>query len=194
MTRDIRWRILTLQAVGVVLLAFLAGFCFWGANFTHDQVTTQLSEQQVFFPPANSAAIKALPTQADRDAMNQYGGQQLTNGDQAQVYANHFINIHLKEMGYTYSQISEKYLKNPKDTAVANLRQTIFMGTMLRGTLLEAYAWWTIGTYALYAGIGLALGSVLVFFAFLFELLLAPRGLRIRKPKVQTTQATPVGV
>ena len=49
------------------------------------------------------------------------------------------------------------------------------MGTMLRSSLLNAYGWWTIGDYALYAAIGLTVATAGVFVAFLFELLVAPR-------------------
>jgi hypothetical protein len=46
-------------------------------------VHTQLAAQQIYFPPANSKAV-AAPEFA---AMRPYGGQQLTTGAQAQVYA-----------------------------------------------------------------------------------------------------------
>jgi hypothetical protein len=79
----------------------------WAYTFVNNQVTTQLTEQQIVFPPANSAAIKALPP-ADAAAMTQYAGQQMTTGAQAETYANHFIAVHLKEIGggKTYSQLS----------------------------------------------------------------------------------------
>jgi hypothetical protein len=177
MTTGLRWRIITLQAGLAVVLAFCAGFLFWSANFTHSQVQDQLAAQKVSFPPANSAAIKALP-KADAAAMTKYAGQALANGDQAQIYANHFINVHLGEMGFTYAQISDKFLAmkstDKNYAATGQLRQTIFMGTMLRGTLLQAYAWWTVGTYALYAAIGLAFATIMVVLALLFEVFYAP--------------------
>jgi hypothetical protein len=185
MTSGLRFRIITLQAVLAIVLAFCAGFLFWAANFTHSQVQDQLAAQKVVFPPANSAAITALP-KADAAVMNQYGGQNLTNGVQAEAYANHFIKIHLGEMGYTYSQISEKFLAmKPTDknyAATAQLRSTIFMGTMLRGTLLQAYAWWTVGTYALYAAIGLLLATIAVAASLLFELFYAPSHVDAKDP------------
>jgi hypothetical protein len=58
-------------------------------------VHTQLAAQQIYFPPANSKAV-AAPEFA---AMRPYGGQQLTTGAQAQVYADHFIANHLKAIG-----------------------------------------------------------------------------------------------
>ncbi|HVA88476.1 MAG TPA: hypothetical protein VNL71_01405, partial [Chloroflexota bacterium] len=38
-----------------------------------------------------------------------------------------------------------------------------------------AWGWWTVGTYALYAAIGLSIASVAVFLAFLYEVLLSPK-------------------
>jgi len=70
-------------------------------------VTTQLTEQQIVFPAANDPSIKALPPD-DAAAMKQYAGQLMTTGAQAETYANHFIAVHLKEIGggKTYSQLS----------------------------------------------------------------------------------------
>jgi hypothetical protein len=80
-------------------------------------VITQLTEQQITFPAASSAAIKALPP-ADAAAMTQYGGQLMTNGAQAETYANHFIAVHPKEIGgETYSQLSAESLASPGDAS-----------------------------------------------------------------------------
>ena len=63
----------------------MRGRRFWAHSFTQDQVRTQLTEQQITFPPANSAAIKALKNPTDIAAMNKYGGQQMTTGYQAEA-------------------------------------------------------------------------------------------------------------
>jgi hypothetical protein len=60
-------------------------------------------------------------------AMHQYAGQQLTTGAQAEVYADHFIANHLKAIGG---------------------------GKTLRGLLLNAYAFGTMGMIAGIAAIG----------------------------------------
>ena len=88
----------------------------------------------------------------------------LETGEQAQVYANHFIGVHLQEIagGQTYAQVSAKAQANPTDTKLAGQVQTLFRGETLRGLLLNAYGWWTIGTYALYAAIGLAVAAFAV--------------------------------
>src|ERR1700694_1888140 len=136
MTKTLRWRVLVLQAGLIGILVFCAGFLFWGNSFIHNQITTELTAQQIYFPAANSQAITALPNASDQTAMNAYGGQQLTTGDQAKVYANSFIGVHLSEVagGLTYSQMSAKAMANPTDTKIAGQVNTLFKGEMLRGT------------------------------------------------------------
>jgi len=173
MTNGLRWRVFVLQAGLIGILVFCAGFLFWGNSFIHNQITTELTAQQIYFPAANSKAIAALPA-ADATAMNVYGGQQLTTGEQAKVYANSFIGVHLSEVagGQTYSQMSAKAQANPTDTKIAGQVNTLFKGETLRGLLLNAYGWWTIGTYALYAAIGLAAAALVVLGAFALEIFL----------------------
>ena len=173
MTNGLRWRVFVLQAGLIGILVFCAGFLFWGNSFIHNQITTELTAQQIYFPAANSRAIAALPA-ADATAMNVYGGQQLTTGEQAKVYANSFIGVHLSEVagGQTYSQMSAKAQANPTDTKIAGQVNTLFKGETLRGLLLNAYGWWTIGTYALYAAIGLAAAALVVLGAFSLEIFL----------------------
>jgi hypothetical protein len=175
MTAGLRWRVITLQIVLVCTLAFTSGFLYWAAGFTHSYVHDELAAQQIAFPPASSPAITALPA-PDAQAMTQYAGQALTSGPQAQTYANHFIAVHLREIGAgkTYSQVSALALANPKDATLAGEVQTLFRGETLRGLLLNAWGWWTVGSYALYAAIGLTLATVAVLLALLFELFIAP--------------------
>ena len=96
--------------MGVLLAVFLlvaGGLLTWAYTFVNNQVTTQLTEQQIVFLAANDPSIKALPPD-DAAAMKQYAGQLMTTGAQAETYANHFIAVHLKEIGggKTYSQLS----------------------------------------------------------------------------------------
>jgi hypothetical protein len=104
--------------------------------------------------------------------MKVYAGQQLTTGAQAETYADHFINVHLGEIGkgQTYSQVSALAQADPTNTALAGEVQTLFRGETLRGLLLNSYGWWQIGQYAFYAAIGLAIASIAVLGAFLFEI------------------------
>jgi len=136
------------------VLLVAGGLLLYGYNFVNDQVTQQLTEQQITFPAADSAAIKALPPD-DAAAMKVYAGQLMTNGAQAKTYADHFIAVHLKEIGggKTYSQLSAEALANPTDQKLAAQADTVFKGTTLRGLLLNAYAFWQIGQIALIAAI-----------------------------------------
>ena len=173
MTNGLRWRVLVLQAGLIGILVFCAGFLFWGNSFIHNQITTELTAQQIYFPAADSKSVTSLPS-ADATAMAVYGGQQLTTGEQAKVYANNFIGVHLTEVagGQTYSQMSAKAQANPTDTKIAGQVNTLFKGETLRGLLLNAYGWWTIGTYALYAAIGLGIAALAVLGALALEVFL----------------------
>jgi hypothetical protein len=154
------------SSVGVLLAIVLlvaGGLLLWGYNFVNDQVTQQLTEQQITFPAADSAAIKALPPD-DAAAMKVYAGQLMTTGAQAKTYADHFIAVHLKEIGggKTYSQLSAEALANPTDQKLQAQVDTVFKGTTLRGLLLNAYAFWQIGQLALLASIIAFVAGVIV--------------------------------
>jgi hypothetical protein len=131
--------------LAVTLLA-AGGMLTWAHTFIGNEVSTQLSAQQIFFPAANSPAV-AAPQFA---AMRQYGGQQLTTGAQAEVYADHFIANHLKVIGggKTYSQLSAEAVAAPTNAKLATQVETVFKGETLRGLLLNAYAFGTMGTIA----------------------------------------------
>jgi hypothetical protein len=142
---------------GFVIAAILlvaGGLLLWGHNFVSDQVHTQLAAQKIYFPPAGSAPIKALPA-ADAKAMTAYAGQQMTSGAQAQTYADHFIAVHLREIGggKTYSQLATASLAQPKNAALAAQVQTVFRGETLRGLLLNAYGFWQMGQIMLIGAI-----------------------------------------
>jgi hypothetical protein len=129
-----------------VTLIVAGGLLTWSHSFIGNEVHTQLAAQQIFFPPANSKAV-AAPEFA---AMRPYGGQQLTTGAQAEVYADHFIANHLKEIGggKTYAQLSAEAIAQPKNTVLTGEVATVFKGETLRGLLLNAYAFGTMGTIA----------------------------------------------
>ena len=174
MTRELRWRIITLQVVLVLVLGFCAGFLFWGSNFVNGMVHEQLVAQKIYFPAAGSAALdpKEFPD------LQQYAGQQVDNGEKARAYADGFIGRHLDKVanGQTYSQVSSQAQANPSDAKLAAQVQTLFRGETLRGLLLYAYGWSQVGLYAFYVGIGLAVATIAVLCALVFELVLAFRG------------------
>jgi hypothetical protein len=154
--------------VAIVLLATSATL-FYAHSFIHQQVHDQLAQQKIMFPAAGSASLNALPT-ADKAAVNQYTGQQLLTGAQAQVFADNYINVHLQAAGggKTYAELSTASLADPKNTALAGQVQTVFRGETLRGLLLNAYAFDTMATVALYAAYGaLIAGSGLLILAVL---------------------------
>jgi hypothetical protein len=145
-----------------VTLIFAGVMALWASNFIGNEVHTQLAAQQIYFPAANSKAV-AAPEFA---AMRQYGGQQLTTGAQAEVYADHFIANHLNAIGggKTYAQLSAEAIAQPKNAVLAGEVATVFKGETLRGLLLNAYAFGTMGTIAGIAAIGafIAAGVMLV--------------------------------
>ena len=139
-------------AVVVVVLLVAGGLLMWGYSFASSNVHNQLSEQQIFFPAKGSSAL-ASPKIGPY--LNQYAGQQLLTGPQAEAYADHFIAVHLSEMPYggVYSAVSTASRANPNDAKLKAEVQTSFQGTTLRGLLLEAYAFSTFAQIALLAGI-----------------------------------------
>lgn len=180
MTRGLRRRIVILQVGLIGILAFVAGFLFWANSFTHNMVRDELAAQQITFPTVGSHGFDATTLGAAQYAdISQYAGQQLTTGAQAQAYANDYINVHLHGVanGMTYSQVSGKLIAaqaNPSTdattiTTLTNQRTTLFMGETLRGLLLNAYGWWQVGQYALYAAIGLVIAAGVVLAALVFE-------------------------
>jgi hypothetical protein len=107
-------------------------------------------------------------------SVSQYAGQQLLTGQQAEVYANGFIAVHLQEIGggKTYSELSAAAMALPKGsvayTAAEAKVQTVFQGTTLRGLLLEAYGFSLIAAIALWCAIAaFALAGVMALLALL---------------------------
>ena len=110
---------------------------------------SQLSAQQITFPPASAFAHAKAGTEITPGmipSVSQYAGQQLLTGQQAEAYADHFIAVHITEMGAgkTYSQLSAESLASPKNTALAATVNTVFKGETLRSMLLNAYGWWKV--------------------------------------------------
>ena len=171
MTTGMRWRIFVLQVGLIGILAFVSGFAFWASSFATSTVHDQLAAQQIYFPTAGSTAITSLP-KVDATAMTQYAGQQLLTGQQAQVYANNFINVHLGEIGggKTYAQLSTASQADPTNATLAGQVQTVFRGDTLRSILLNSYGWWQVGQFAGYAAIGLLVAAIAVLGAFIFEI------------------------
>jgi hypothetical protein len=178
MRRKVFDKLASVGGVVVVLVLAVAGsLLLVGYNFANDYVHTQLAEQQITFPPAAAFAHPVPGTEITPSmipSVSQYAGQQLLTGQQAEVYANDFINVHLQEIGggKTYSELSAAAMALPKGSAAYTAAeakvQTVFQGTTLRGLLLEAYGFSLIAEIALWCAIAaFALAGVMAVLVFL---------------------------
>ncbi len=145
-------------AVLVVVLVIAGGLLTWGHSFANSNVRDQLAQQQIYFPPKAAFAHPKAGTEITPSmipSVSQYAGQQLLTGQQAKVWANDFIAVHLSEMPYggVYSKASAAAMADPKNTQLQTVVNTIFKGTTLRAMLLNAYAFSMIGTIMLYGAI-----------------------------------------
>ena len=177
-------RIVSLIGLGLSLFLFIAaGLLNWGYTFADKAVSEQLSAQKIMFPAADNGGYKGLP-QTDQDAMAPFVGMQLTTGEQAKVYADHYIGVHVKGIagGKTYSEVSGEALAanaaasaDPtnkelaaKASALMGQRQTLFMGETLRGLLGYAYAFWQVGQIAMYASWAAIAGGLIMLILSIF--------------------------
>ena len=161
-------------AVGFGLTVFLfvaAGLLNWGASFAQDSVKSQLENQNIAFP-----AAEAMP-EATKDQLAKWANMQVATGEMARDYSDLYIWEHMKGSSIaalgkpaTYSEVSGMYMGlvrgGSTDTAqiakLGELRQTLFMGNTLRGMLLEAYAFGTMGVIAGYGAIAALVGGLVM--------------------------------
>ncbi len=174
---------LVLISIGVVATAvfLVSGILLtWGSNFSSDYVYKELNSQNITFPTAEEL------NEEGRTDLASWGGQRLTTGDGAEAYAS-FIDGHLQGVadGATFADLGGPEFAardavaaaveagQPQaeiDTLQATLdgisgqRNTLFKGETLRGLLLSAYAWSTVGTIAGIAAVGafIAAGLTLI--------------------------------
>lgn len=128
----------------IAIVCFVSACAFWWAyDFSTSMVKQELVAQRIYFPPKGSPTFDSK-TYPD---LQQYAGQLVQNGTMAKAYANGIISRHLNQVadGKTYAEVSAESMKNPEDAKLATQKQTLFMGQTLRGLLLNAYAFWTIG-------------------------------------------------
>lgn len=178
----------------MLLLVAGSAFAFYEGHFVTNMITEQLTAQKIYFPPASEIKSGgALDPAEFPPEIQAQAGNQVTNGDQAKIYANDFIAKHLEGVagGKTYSQVSSEAIAlqakiaatPPSDPSYASMqtqlstlntqKAVLFQGEMLRSTLLNSYGWWTLGTYATFAGIGLLVAAIVVFAALVFEVIVA---------------------
>ena len=148
--------------VMVVVLVVAGALLLWGYSFANSNVHNQLAQQDITFPAASAFAHPVAGTEITPSmvgTVSTYAGQPLVTGQEAAVYANDFIAVHLKEIGggLTYSQLSAKAMALSKGSAAYTATeakvQTVFQGTTLRGLLLEAYGFSEFAAIALWAAI-----------------------------------------
>ncbi|MCW2932804.1 MAG: hypothetical protein JWM19_3766 [Actinomycetia bacterium] len=142
------WLTVTSFAAALILAA-AGGLLMWGSAYIHNTVQGQLAAQQITFPSAAAFAQAKAGTEITPSmipSVSQYAGQQLLTGQQAEAYADHFIAVHIAEMGAgkTYSQLSAESLAQPGNTTLATTVSTVFKGETLRSMLLNAYGWWKV--------------------------------------------------
>lgn len=152
------------------LLLIFGGLLNFGAAFAKDSVQSQLENQNIAFPDE-----AGLPSET-KDQLLKWAGMQVTSGEMAHDYSDLFIWEHMKasatavmDKPATYSEVSSAYMglvrggstDVEKIKQYGDLRQTLFMGNTLRGMLLEAYAFGTLGVIAGYAAVASFVGGLL---------------------------------
>ncbi|MEZ5262838.1 MAG: hypothetical protein R2755_13950 [Acidimicrobiales bacterium] len=176
-------------AVVALVLAIGGGLLTWGASFSNDYVHDELSSQNIVFPDA-----EALTGQGREDLLS-FAGARVDTGKEAEAYAS-YIDGHLAAIadGQTYADLSapERAAKAAVTTAQENgapadeiaalqaeagaltgQRTSLFQGETLRGLLLSAYAWSTVGQIAQissYVAFGAAAVMAALVFAGLWHL------------------------
>ncbi|WP_245581218.1 hypothetical protein [Propionicicella superfundia] len=161
-----------------VVLAVAGGLLTYANIYITEQVKTQLSNQRITMPSGDAIADERI-----KPYLEQYAGQEMTTGDQAYAFAEHYIAVHMESAGggRTYEEVSGEYTslnaqikadraagKEISQTtldeldSLAQLRQTLFMGNTLRGLLLNAYAFGTMAKIAGYAAIAAFVGAAVL--------------------------------
>jgi hypothetical protein len=185
--RRIDHALMGVGAVITVVMLAAGGLLLWGAEFAQNYVHDQLAAQDITFGSKDSLDAEG---RGDLDA---FAGQQVNSGPLAEAYAS-YIAGHIAKTsgGKTYAElggpqraavqaVADAKSRGASDADVAALqstatqlttqRDTVFEGEMLRGTLLNAYAWATVGRIAEIAAVvafaGAFIMAVLLLFGFI---------------------------
>jgi len=165
-------KLVTAIGAGLTVFLFTSAFLLnWGATFAEESVASQLENQNISFP-----AAETMP-EATKAELSKWAEMQVTTGEMAKDYSDLYIWEHMKASSIalvgepaTYSEVSGMYMglvrggstDTERIAQLGDLRQTLFMGNTLRGMLLEAYAFGTMGTIAGYGAIAALLGGILM--------------------------------
>jgi hypothetical protein len=164
-------KIISIVSLGfAALLLLFAGLLNWGASFADDNVASQLAMQNISFP-----AVESLPI-ATKEQLTKWADQKVMTGEMARDYSDLYILEHMNASATavtgkpaTYSEVSGVYMglvrggstDVEKIKQYGDLRETLFMGNTLRGMLLQAYAFGTMGVIAGYAALASLVGAIL---------------------------------
>jgi hypothetical protein len=146
--------------VAIVLLA-LGAAAIYGGSFALDNVKERLAPQNITFPPAEAM------TPAEKAEVGEFAGARVDTGTEAEAFSR-YIGLHLTEVngGATYSETSAaaraEGISEDKAAELSGMADTLFKGETLRGILLNAFAWGTVGTITLYAGFGLMIAGLIL--------------------------------
>jgi len=169
------------SVIGLLLAGFLiviGGILQYGGNFATDQVAAQLKPQAITIPAENG---DPKATDEVKKFFADNGEKVMTTGKQAQMYADHYIGFHMSVMP-TYAAASGANRAaagalaadptNPELQAAAKQAsgtvETVFKGETLRGMLLNAYAFGTLGQIAMVASyVSFAGGLIFLILALL---------------------------
>ena len=167
-------RLVTMVGFGVaVFLLIAAGLLNWGANFAHGTVEVQLKAQQITMPAETGDPKASAETVA---FFKENGKSIMSNGKQAQMYADHYIAFHVAGMP-PYAAASglsraaaAALAADPTNTVLQTeadkarvIVETVFKGETLRGMLLNAYAFGTLGDIAAIASMVALAGAIFMF-------------------------------
>jgi hypothetical protein len=164
-------------AVTVVLIV-AGALLSWGAAFSRDYVHDELAAQAISFPDA-----AALEEEGRTDLLD-LAGQRVDTGADAEAYAG-YIAGHVEDIGggSTYAELGDAQFAAeaalneaiaddaPADEVaglqeaydgVVGQRDSMFRGEMLRGALLNTFAWDTVGQIAGYAAIVAYVGAAVM--------------------------------
>lgn len=151
--------IVTRVEFGLAVFLFIAASLLnWGSSFAESAVADQLEAQQIVMPKSTDNPDE---DQKVTKFFEDNAGAMMSTAVQAEMYANHFIGFHLSKLP-TYSQATtasrsadaalakfptiQKYIDDAKKSS--DLVDTVFRGTILKGALLTAYAFGTLGNIA----------------------------------------------
>ncbi len=178
---------LTLAIAALVIGAFAVGM----GMFIRSNIHEELTSQQISFPAADAL------TEHEREiaGMVENAGLPLSTGNQAKAYSE-YILLHMSESaeeagypGASYAALgqpqrelraevaaareanNEEALADAQQRldAVTQLRNTMLTGSNLRGNLLSAFGWDSVGLGVIAAGVFICLLALVFFLLFLFE-------------------------